>query len=364
MSDKDYNIVMTDINPYYLYQAYQADTPYRNHWIKQGCPKTPFTVEQMPTKCAKPLTVISLFDGISTGRYILEKCGFKINKYYCAEIDKNPCAISKYHYPDNIQLGDVNKWQDWNIDWSNVDLLIGGSPCQGFSSIGTGLNFNHPESVLFFKYIEIMEHLKKHNPRIKILLENVSMKVEWEQIISRYMQLNPVSLDSLHFSAQSRKRVYWFNWHIDGPMTASTAIIRDILDYTQPVFYSKRQDFYKSTPKSKFISLYEINSIGTVRDVKSDGYRVNSQFGKSRCILFQEKNYVLVYNPNRTCCIRKFTPLECERLQGLLDNYTKYGRDESGNIITLSDWARKSHIGNGWNVQTLCHIFNQMEAII
>ena len=98
----------------------------------------------------KKITVLSLFDGISTGYYSLKEAGFEIGTYYSSEVDVQTTQISMYHYPDIIQLGDVSKWKEWSIDWSKIDLLIGGSPCQGFSYSGKGLNFNDPRSALFF----------------------------------------------------------------------------------------------------------------------------------------------------------------------------------------------------------------------
>lgn len=107
----------------------------------------------------KGITILSLFDGISCGKLALERAGIKVDKYYTSEIDQFAMQVSKNNYPDIIQLGDVTAWKDWNIDWSKIDLLIGGSPCQGFSFAGKQLNFNDDRSKLFFEYVDILNHI-------------------------------------------------------------------------------------------------------------------------------------------------------------------------------------------------------------
>jgi len=127
------------------------------------------------------LNVLSLFDGMSCGRLALERAGIKVNKYYASEIDKYAIEVSKLNYPDIIRLGDINDWQKWNLP--QIDLLIGGSPCQGFSSSGKGLNFEDPRSKLFFKYVEVLNHYK---PKY-FLLENVKMKKKNGEILLHHI---------------------------------------------------------------------------------------------------------------------------------------------------------------------------------
>ena len=133
------------------------------------------------------MNVLSLFDGISCGMVALERAGIPVNTYYASEIEPNAIKVSQKNYPNIIQLGDVTKWREWDIDWSSIDLLIGGSPCQGFSSSGKGLNFEDPRSKLFFEYVNILNHIKQFNPKVKFMLENVKMKDEWSNIISDYL---------------------------------------------------------------------------------------------------------------------------------------------------------------------------------
>lgn len=157
------------------------------------------------------MNTLSLFDGISCGMVALERAGIKVDKYYSSEVDKHAIAISEKNYKKIVRLGDVTKWKDWDIDWSSIDLLIGGSPCQGFSFAGKQLNFKDERSKLFFEYVEILEHIKEQNPKVLFLLENVRMKKEYRDVITRFLKVEPILINSSLVSAQDRKRLYWTN---------------------------------------------------------------------------------------------------------------------------------------------------------
>lgn len=160
----------------------------------------------------KGITVLSLFDGISGGQTALKKLGIEVDKYYASEIDKYAIAVTQYNYPNTIQLGDVTKWREWDIDWGNVDMIIGGSPCQGLSSSGKGEGLLDYRSKLFFDWIDIRNHVIKENPDAIFLLENViPKKREWEENMTDLVGFRPVKIDSSLVSAQSRKRLYWTN---------------------------------------------------------------------------------------------------------------------------------------------------------
>lgn len=165
----------------------------------------------------RKINVLSLFDGVSCGRVALQRAGIPVNKYYASEIDKYAIMITQNNFPDTVQLGDVTKWEDWDIDWGSIDLLIGGSPCQGFSFAGKQLNFNDPRSKLFFDYVNILHHIQKHNPNVKFLVENVKMKQEFQNIFSDMLGVQPVEINSALLSAQNRKRLYWTNWEFGQP---------------------------------------------------------------------------------------------------------------------------------------------------
>lgn len=157
------------------------------------------------------INVLSLFNGISVGNPSLKRAGVKVGFYYSSEIDKNAMQVELKNYPSNIQLGNVSNWKEWDIDWSSIDLLIGGSPCQGFSFSGKQLAFEDPRSKLFFVYVDILNHIKKSNPNVKFLLENVVMKKQFSDVITEYMGVEPILINSALQSAQSRKRLYWTN---------------------------------------------------------------------------------------------------------------------------------------------------------
>jgi len=186
------------------------------------------------------MTVLSLFDGMSCGRIALERAGIKVDKYYASEIDKYAEKISESNYSDIIRLGDVTKWKEWDIETPNI--IIAGSPCQGFSFAGKGLNFNDPRSALFFVFVDILKHYK---PKY-FLLENVKMKAEHNDVISsmlgevypervtqtemfRIGRLEPVLINSALVSAQNRERLYWCNWTVSQPEDKGI-FLKDIIE--------------------------------------------------------------------------------------------------------------------------------------
>lgn len=175
------------------------------------------------------MRVLSLFDGISCGQQALDRLGIKPEKYYSSEVDKYAISITQKNYPDTIQLGDVTKWREWDIDWASIDLLIGGSPCQGFSMAGKQLAFDDPRSALFFVFVDIRNHIQKFNPDVKFLLENVRMKKNHLAVITEYMGVEPVMINSALVSAQNRVRFYWANWEITQPEDRGV-LLKDILE--------------------------------------------------------------------------------------------------------------------------------------
>lgn len=151
------------------------------------------------------MKVLSLFDGMSCGQIALNRLGVKYSAYYASEIDKNAIKVTMSNYPNTIQLGDITKVNGYDLP--KIDLLIGGSPCQGFSFAGKGLNFDDPRSKLFFEYVRL---LKETNPKY-FLLENVKMKKEHQDVISYYLVVKPILINSSLVSAQNRERLYWTN---------------------------------------------------------------------------------------------------------------------------------------------------------
>ena len=160
---------------------------------------------------SKGINVLSVFDGMSCGQIALDRLGIKVDNYFACEIDKWAMKVTQTNYPNTQQLGDVTKLQGADIILPKIDLFIGGSPCQGFSFAGKQLNFEDPRSRLFFEFVRILEELRIENPDVKFLLENVRMKKEYQQIITKYLGVEPIEINSALVSAQNRKRLYWTN---------------------------------------------------------------------------------------------------------------------------------------------------------
>lgn len=155
------------------------------------------------------MNVLSVFDGMSCGQIALIELGFKIDKYYAAEIDKHAITQTQHNFPNTIQLGSVTDVKAKDLE--KIDLFIGGSPCQGFSFAGKQLNFDDPRSALFFEYVRLWKEIKAINPNAVFLLENVNMKKEYLRVISEYLGVFPVRINSNLVSAQNRDRWYWSN---------------------------------------------------------------------------------------------------------------------------------------------------------
>lgn len=155
--------------------------------------------------------VVGLFDGMSGLQIALKDMNIHFDTYYASEVDKHAIKQTQHVFPSTIQLGDITKWREWNIDWSMVDLIGAGSPCQGFSFAGKQLAFDDPRSKLFFVFIDILNHARKFNQNVLFLLENVSMKKEHMKVINDYCGVFPVNINSNLVSAQNRNRWYWTN---------------------------------------------------------------------------------------------------------------------------------------------------------
>jgi len=158
------------------------------------------------------MNVVSLFNGMNTGRQALENLGIKVNKYYSSEIKPYAIELTQHHFPDTIQVGDVTKWKEWDIDWKTIDLVLSGSPCQDLSAAGKRAGINGSRSSLFFVFVEILEHIKSLNPKVLFLQENVGSAAKIDVgIMSRALGVYPVRINSSLVTAQLRDRYYWSN---------------------------------------------------------------------------------------------------------------------------------------------------------
>lgn len=286
------------------------------------------------------MNVLSLFDGISCGMVALERAGIPVDTYYASEIEPNAIKVSKKNYPNIIQLGDVTKWREWDIDWSSIDLLIGGSPCQGFSSSGKGLNFEDPRSKLFFEYVNILNHIKQFNPKVKFMLENVKMKDEWSNIISDYLGVSFKEINSKYFSAQNRVRRYWTNFEIL-PYIDKGIKLADVVDDEYIHSAAKRTRPIANENHRKSLCL-EVNGIEKAMCLVTVNLNnLLTPLPKGRYIDCGEHDYPY----------RVMSPREMERLQTVPEGYV-------GDIT--SNKAAKL-LGNGWTVDVIAHIFKGLK---
>lgn len=270
------------------------------------------------------MKILSIFDGISCGQVALKRAKIPVETYYASEIDKYAIKITQKNFPKTIQLGDVQNWKQWKLP--KIDLIMGGSPCQGFSNAGKGLNFNDPRSKLFFTFIDILNHYK---PKW-FLLENVKMKKEWQDIITKELGVEPVLIDSALVSAQKRQRLYWFNWKVKQPRDRKKNI-NDLINTTLNLKEVGCWRKYHDKDKSLFVDPYNQSKLTT----KSNTLRTNVSNGN-----------MWVRMPNGK--YRNLTVNETELLQTLPKNYTVN--------CEVSDNKSKMAISNGWTVEVIKHI--------
>jgi DNA-cytosine methyltransferase len=273
--------------------------------------------------------ILALFDGISCGQVALNRAGVAFDTYYSSEIDAKCVEVTTANYPNTVHLGDVTQWKSWDI--SDIDLIMGGSPCQGFSFAGKQLNFNDPRSKLFFTMVDIINHFK---PKY-FLLENVVMKQSYQDIISQKLGVQPVLINSCDITPQNRRRLYWTN--IPGFSAGPTP--------TNPILSTVLLPPSKVDPKYLITPAHQ-KRIDNSEDVKKGFTKVDPT--KAVCMTarqFANWKGTYITTPKG---LRKLTPVECERLQTLPDDYTS----------AVADCHRYRALGNGWTVDVISHIFS------
>lgn len=292
------------------------------------------------------MIVLSLFDGMACGYKALKRAGIYVEKYYASEIDKYAMTVAKKNHPDIIHLGDVTNWQNWKIE--KPDLIIGGSPCQGFSFAGGQLAFDDPRSKLFFEMTDIIDYFK---PRFK-LLENVKMKKEFLDVITDFMNCGePHFINSALVSAQNRQRYYWYNWDAPDPEDRGL-LLKDIIEYGT-VDREKSYCIDANVPKITGARIVgrRLNEEGRRDDynpsIKAEQRLELREDGKAGCITTVGKDSVVGFDD---ITYRMLTPTECERLQTLPDGYTE----------GVSNTQRYRMLGNGWTVEVIAHLFNHL----
>ena len=323
------------------------------------------------------MNILSLFDGMSCGQIALDKLGIPVKNYFAAEIDKYAIQVAKSNYPDMVHLGDVQNIKTSGTHLMDefdcghkIDLLIGGSPCQGFSFAGKQLNFDDPRSQLFFEYVRLLEALK---PKY-FLLENVKMKKESEQVITEILGVEPIEINSSLVSAQNRKRLYWTNIPVDGLPDDKGTVLSDVLEegatdreksYCIDANYWKggnlksyfekhrRQLVFHTEPKGARIVNRRLDERGKRQDYNTNikpKPRLELRYDdKAGCITTVQKDSVVAFEKDMHW--RKLTVTECERLQTVPDGYT----------CGVSNTQRYKMLGNGWTVDVVKHIFEGLK---
>jgi len=346
----------------------------------------------------KPINVFSGFDGMSCGQLALQKAGIPVGTYHASEIDKPAMKVTTKNFPFTLHMGDITKLEDWRLEFIRdeigIDLVIGGSPCQGFSFAGNQLNFDDPRSKLFFDFVRVLKILK---PKY-FLLENVRMKKESQDIISEYLGVEPVAINSNLVSAQNRHRLYWTNIPFDMPEDKGI-ILADILEdgvtdrekshcldanyfkggnlksyfekhRRQLVFNNKggaiRGRYNKDGKIQQQLELRPDDKTNTLTTVQKDNVVVSGCIQVGEADLKGFDIIKRVYSPEGKAPTlttmggghrepkvivdeltwRKLTVKECERLQTVPDGYTK----------GVSNTQRYKMLGNGWTVDVVAHI--------
>ncbi len=380
------------------------------------------------------MNVLSLFDGMSCGRLALERAGFPVTNYFASEIDKYAITVARANFPDTVHLGDVTElqthdgrlfvhdeqWQTLNKGAykRKIDLLIGGSPCQGFSFAGKQLNFDDPRSKLFFEFVRLLKALK---PKY-FLLENVNMKKEYQDVISDLLGCKPVDINSNRVSAQNRRRLYWTNIPVKSLPENKHIYLKDILEdgftdreksHCIDANYFKGGNLKSYFEKNRRQLIFDFDDptatglqLAGEADLKGHGYnrrvyhpdgkapslcaasggnlepkifagsfrgryRENGirqdhkmpvaglaeqeleirEDGKTNSLTTVQKDNVAVHVEELKW--RKLTPIECERLQTVPDNYTNH----------VSNTQRYRMLGNGWTVDVICHLLEGMKDV-
>lgn len=349
------------------------------------------------------MNVLSCFDGMSCGQLALDMAGIEYDNYFASEIDKYAIQVCKANYPNTKHIGDVTLIK--SEDLPKIDLLIGGSPCQGFSFAGKQLNFEDPRSKLLFEFVRLLQECR---PKY-FLLENVVMKKEYQDIISELLGVEPIMINSSLVSAQNRKRLYWTNiLNISQPndMGLTWGDVREHGVDTESYYYTEKAmqwlarvsqkknktltvhsdsdkmqmieaSHYKKYSNQRFFGIVDLpnknQSVGAMRgrylvngkrqDAKQETKGLTKQYiefrhdGKTNALTTVGKDNVIVpfTLPNRIPAdeffFRYITPLECERLQNVPDNYT--------NVVSATQRYRM--LGNGWTVGVVSHILKNIK---
>jgi len=327
------------------------------------------------------MNTLSLFNGMSVGRMALESLGVT-GTYYSSEVDKYAIKASEALYPDTVQLGDVTKWREWNIDWSSIDLVTGGFPCQAWSMAGKQLGDKDERGMLFWTMLDIMKHVKYHNPKAHFMIENVKMKKEFEQYITTHTEnalghVHKILINSALVSAQNRNRYYWTSFEVEQPEdkgiflvdTIESGVVDQSKSYCIDANYHKGGNLksYFEKHRRQLVFTLDIAVRASVQknaehtyNGKSPTLTASMGIGGGNVPLMTDKETAkkfkgMYIDKDDRLQYRKLTPRECMRLQTIPEHHidTLLGAG-------ISNTQLYKMTGNAWTREVVKHILNSI----
>lgn len=363
------------------------------------------------------MKVISCFAGLGGAELALKRVGIQA-EIYAYEIDKYAEAVNRYNNPDSVFLGDITKWKEHTEQIGQVDLIIGGSPCQDLSCAGKCAGLQGARSGLFYTFLEMIKYYK---PRFFVLENVASMSEKNKNIITELMGVEPVMLNAALVSAQQRKRYFWTNIPTS-ELQDKGIVVKDILEsgsigqdktYCIPATYSFSypQDLLKNRRTQVFEKVdewtYSKEKLNTITASYNNSLTMQNYFFNNRPYLFKkidDKEPIRIGNtgnstgqgnrvysikgktvninangggggaktglykidlPDGDYIIRKLTPIEVERAFTIVDDYTKYGKFTDGSIKEISNTQRYKMLGNGFVIDVIVDgIFKNLKDIL
>ena len=361
------------------------------------------------------MNVLSLFDGKSSGYTACELAGIEVGTYYSAEVDKYAIQVSDAIHPNQVRLGDVTKWRDWDIDWSSIDMIFSGFPCQAWSMAGKQMGDKDERGMLFWTMLDIMKHVRHHNPKADFLIENVKMKKEFEEYITHHTtealgEVHKILINSALVSAQNRNRYYWTSFEVTQPedkgIVLADVIESDFVDREKS--HCIDANYFKGgNPKSYFEKnrrqlVFTDVKCGAIRgryiiDGKRADHAVDSVAGKTEQRLelrkdektnalttVQKDNQVVFCDKSQTLlatiCKENAKSMVKRNKKGLLvasetNDFNQHTENDlhyrkltptecerlqnvpDGYTAHVSNTQRYKMLGNGWTVDVIAHIF-------
>ncbi len=326
------------------------------------------------------MNVLSLFNGMSFGMMALETLNVPVTNYYSSEIDKYANQATQAMFPDAIQLGDILGWREWDIDWSSIDLVTGGFPCQAWSMAGKQLGDKDERGMLFWTMLDIIKQIKWANPKANFLIENVKMKKEFEEYITTHTEnalghVHKTLINSALVSAQNRKRYYWTSFEVSQPedkgIMLKDIIEKDVVDrdksFCIDANYFKGGNLKSYFEKNRRQLVFELKSINhRVVDVTITNNGIRPHKGDSRKSGISELGRLFFFDAEKTYTViashthklidelgyRKLTPRECFRLQAVPEHHIDTLLNAG-----ISNTQLYKMCGNGWTHDVIVHIF-------